>query len=60
MEKKILAAEEQVARLHEQVNSPGFYEQDFTETQRVLKNLEEAESEVHGLYQRWEELEAGK
>lgn len=60
IEQKITEAEEEVARLHAQVNSPGFYEQDFTETQRVLKNLEEAESEVHGLYQRWEELEAGK
>lgn len=60
MERQILEAEETVVLLHEQVNSPGFYEQAFTETQQVLTRLEAAEAEVSRLYQRWEELEAGK
>ena len=60
MEQHILAAEEKVALLHEQVNDAGFYSRDFTETQEVLRQLRDAEAEVARLYQRWEELEAGK
>ncbi|OQB42336.1 MAG: putative ABC transporter ATP-binding protein [Candidatus Hydrogenedentes bacterium ADurb.Bin179] len=60
IEQTILDAEEQVARLQEAINGPGFYGRDFTETQAVLQRLKEAEAEVARLYQRWEALETGR
>lgn len=60
MEHAIMEAEERVARLQEEINTPGFYEQDFTRTQEVLQQLEASEAEVARLYQRWEALDANR
>ena len=60
MEHAIMEAEERVSRLQEEINTPGFYEQDFTRTQEVLQQLEASEAEVARLYQRWEALDANR
>ncbi len=60
IEQTILEAEEKVVQLREEVNSAGFYSRDFTQTQQVLRQLDEAETEVARLYRRWEDLEAGR
>lgn len=58
MEETILAAEQEVARLHRLVNDAGFYCEDYSKTQEVLQQLKNAEVEVSRLYTRWEALEA--
>ncbi len=58
MEGRILAAEATVATLEQQLQAPGFYEQEYAVVEEQLQALEAAKQHVHDLYARWEELEA--
>ena len=58
MEEAILEAEEAVSQLENTMAAPGFYEQDHTQVQEVVKNLESVKTHVEILYARWEELSA--
>ncbi len=58
IEAAIHAAETKMAELQTQVNTPDFYQKPHTETRPVLQALEEAQTEVERLYNRWQALEA--
>ncbi len=58
IEGAILKAETEVERLQGAVNAPSFYRQPNEKVQQVLAELQAAEQRVHGLYERWAELEA--
>jgi ABC transport system ATP-binding/permease protein len=58
MEDTILAAEEAVAALENQLNDPEFQAKNFTEIPALVAKLDAAKAEVARLYQRWEELGA--
>lgn len=47
----------QVEELQAQVNSPEFFKQDASDTQKILNQLAESESKLEAAYSRWEELE---
>lgn len=60
IEEKILAAEEEVARIEEIFADPLFHEKFATQTGELNRQHEEAKSLVQSLYNRWEELELKK
>ncbi|MCF6210095.1 MAG: ATP-binding cassette domain-containing protein [Gammaproteobacteria bacterium] len=55
---QIEALESEQATLQEQVNEPGFYQQDKTVIDAGLARLEQLQAELATAYQRWETLEA--
>ena len=59
MEERILEAEERLAGLTDAVNDPAVVS-DPARLAKTCEELESAQSEVDGLYVRWEELEAMK
>ena len=58
MEDTILAAEEAVAALENQLNDPEFQAKNFAEIPALVAKLDAAKAEVARLYHRWEELGA--
>lgn len=60
IEEKILAAEEEVARIEVIFADPLFHEKFATQTGELNRQHEEAKSFVQSLYNRWEELELKK
>jgi ATP-binding cassette subfamily F protein uup len=58
MEDTILAAEEAVAALEQQLNDPDFQAKNFAEIPALVAKLDAAKAEVARLYHRWEELGA--
>jgi ATP-binding cassette subfamily F protein uup len=58
IEDTILAAEEVVAALEEQLNDPEFQAKNFAEIPALVAKLDAAKAEVARLYGRWAELEA--
>jgi ATP-binding cassette subfamily F protein uup len=58
MEDTILAAEEAVAALEQQLNDPEFQAKHFAEIPALVAKLDAAKAEVARLYGRWAELEA--
>ena len=58
MEDTILAAEETVAALENQLNDPEFQAKNFAEIPALVAKLDAAKAEVARLYGRWEELGA--
>ena len=57
MEASIQQAEARLAEMHQAINAPDFYEQDFSATGPILQDMETLEAEVARLYERWESLE---
>ncbi|VAX03188.1 Bis-ABC ATPase Uup [hydrothermal vent metagenome] len=55
---QIEALESEQAALQEQVNEPGFYQQDKVTINADLARLEQLQAELATAYQRWEALEA--
>jgi ATP-binding cassette subfamily F protein uup len=56
----IAKLEGKIAILHQELASPGFYQQDKHYTENILKNLEECEDRLKQSYERWEFLESLK
>ena len=56
MEKAIVRAEENVARLEAILAEPGFYQQEYSNVQQTLAELAEAKQQTELLYVRWQEL----
>jgi ATP-binding cassette subfamily F protein uup len=55
--KKIETLESELARIHEEMGNPSFYQQDRAEIARVNARLAEIEAELKRSYERWESLE---
>ena len=55
--RRIEALEAELARTHEEMASPGFYQRDRAEIARSSARLEEVERELASCYERWETLE---
>ncbi len=55
--RKIEALETELARFHDEMASPGFYQRDKSELARSKARLEEVEAELASAYSRWEALE---
>jgi ATP-binding cassette subfamily F protein uup len=49
--------EQQIDQLHRAISAPGFYDQAFTEQEKVLENLKQLELALADKYARWEELD---
>ena len=60
MEARILAREEDIARLESIFASPDFHRTHATQTNQLVADLAAAKEDVARLYARWEELEALK
>lgn len=60
IEEKILAAEEEVARIENIFADPLFYEKFATQTDELNRMHDDAKALVQSLYNRWEELEMKK
>ena len=58
MEARILAAEEEVARIEAVFATPDFHRKHGAQTSRFTADLETARQTLSALYARWEELEA--
>ncbi|MGE8390825.1 MAG: ATP-binding cassette domain-containing protein, partial [Pseudomonas sp.] len=54
---QIDAVEQRMAVAQEEVNAPGFYQRPIEETSAVLAKLEQMQSELDALVERWAELE---
>ena len=57
MEQAILEAEGTAERLEQEINAPGFYEQDHVRVQEVIGAHAEAKAAAEALYARWAYLE---
>lgn len=57
IEEDIMNAEAEVERIESIFSSPDFYEKHAAQTTELTKQLENAKSLAHRLYDRWEELE---
>ena len=57
IEDKIIAAEEEVARLEKIFSSTDFHEKYANKTVELMQEFDEAKKKVQQLYTRWEELE---
>jgi len=57
IEAAVLAGEEEVSRLENEISSPEFYRRDADSIRRTLASLDEARKRVDSLFARWEELE---
>jgi ABC transport system ATP-binding/permease protein len=55
--KKIEALEAELAQFHEEMATPGYYQQDKAELARSKARLEAVEAELASAYARWEALE---
>ena len=55
---QIDALEQELAALLEQTNAPGFYEQDYEQTQTIVERLRVCQHELDTAIERWSELEA--
>ncbi len=56
--KKIEALETELAKVHEEMATPGYYQQDKAELARSKARLEAVEAELALAYSRWEALES--
>ena len=56
---KIEALEQQQAQLEEKISSPGFYQSDYGEVQRVLGELTQVQGQLETAFERWDALEEG-
>ena len=54
---KIAAFEEEIKKLHEEVNADNFYSKHYTEQQPILDELSYNQSELDKAISRWDELE---
>lgn len=57
IEEEIMNAESEVERIERIFSSPDFYEKHAAKTNELTKQLENAKTLVHKLFERWEELE---
>lgn len=57
IETAVLAAEEEVGRLENEISSPEFYRRDADSIRQTLASLDEARKRIDSLFSRWEELE---
>ncbi|MDP6183853.1 MAG: ABC transporter ATP-binding protein, partial [Gammaproteobacteria bacterium] len=55
---RIEELERQLAMLHEQTSSSGFYQQPFEKTQPIMERLGACQSELDRAVERWSELES--
>ena len=60
MEAKILAREEDIARIEALFATPDFHRTHGTQTDQLKAELAAAKNEVAKFYERWQELEAIK
>ena len=57
MPEKIEAFEEEIKKLHGEVNADNFYSKPYTEQQPILDELSYNQSELDKAISRWDELE---
>lgn len=60
IEEDIMRVESEVKRIEGIFSSPDFYEKHAAKTNEFTKQLENAKTLVHKLFERWEELEKTK